>query len=62
MVLTNNKPFYDFSAAFPCHHGQQGFLEVVANGIVAGNLVAKANQSQVVDILHAVLLHVDAVL
>ena len=57
-----DKPVDNFPSSFLGHHGQEGLCEMGVDGWIANDLVSKDHQTQVVDIVDAVLLHVDSIL
>lgn len=56
------KPVDNFPSSFLGHHGQEGLCEVRVDRWIANDLVPKDHQTQVVDIVDAILLHVDSIL
>lgn len=55
-------PVHHLPFPLTCDHVQQGLSQVVSDAAITNHLISKDDKTQVVDILHVVLLYVDPVL
>lgn len=61
-IAVSGLPVHHLPFPLTCDHVQQGLSEVVSDAAIADHLISKDDKTQVVDILHVVLLDVDPVL